>query len=114
MLEVTDLAIREIKKHLARNKIDSPVRVIILNSCSGSSLSLALDKRKETDTAFELEGLSVVIDQELADRCGAVKVDFIESSGCGCSSSGFSITSTIPLSVDGGCGGSCSSSGCSC
>ncbi len=111
MLEVTDLAIRKIKEHLAQNKVDSPVRVIILNSCAGSSLSLALDERKETDAAVELEGLSVVIDRELMDRCGAVKVDFIEPGGCGCSS-GFSITSTIPLAVGGGCGSSCSSSGC--
>ncbi len=111
MLEVTDMAIRKIKEHLAQNKVDSPVRVIILNSCVGPSLSLALDERKETDAAVELEGLSVVIDQELMGRCGAVKVDFIEPGGCGCSS-GFSITSTMPLSGGSGCGGSCSSSGC--
>jgi len=113
MLDVTELATQKIKEHLEHNKIDSPVRVTVMNSCSGASLALALDERKETDSALELDGVLIIIDAQLMNACGAVKVDFVESSGCGCNS-GFSITSTIPLSGNSGCGGSCSSGTCGC
>jgi Fe-S cluster assembly iron-binding protein IscA len=65
---------------------------------------LALDEPKDSDKAFEEDGLKFLVDEELLGRCGVVKVDFIEAGY----RSGFSITSTNPL----GGGGSCSSGSC--
>ncbi len=48
MLEVTESAAEELKKYCKQNNIDSPVRVMIVNGCSGLALGLALDQRKMT------------------------------------------------------------------
>ena len=114
MIEVTELAGQKLKAYLDENKIDSAVRVAVMNGCGGPSLGLALDEAKATDATTEREGVTVLIDNELLSQCGGVRVDFSEGSGCGCQS-GFAVTSTVPLpNTGGGCGGSCSSGGCGC
>jgi iron-sulfur cluster assembly protein len=65
---------------------------------------LALDESKNSDKAFEEDGLTFLVDQDLLEKCGSVKVDFMEAGY----RSGFSITSANPL----GAGGSCSSGSC--
>jgi Fe-S cluster assembly iron-binding protein IscA len=112
MLEVTEMAGQKLKEYFEQNKIESAVRVALMNGCSGASLGLALDEAKATDTTADRDGVRVIIDNELLGQCGAVRVDFAEGSGCGCSG-GFSVTSSVPLpSTGGGCGGSCSSGSC--
>lgn len=114
MLEVTEKAGQNLKAYLEQNKIESPVRVAIMNGCSGPSLGLALDEIKATDCVAEREGVQVTIDSELLAQCGTVLVDFSEGSGCGCSGGGFMVTSATPLAGGGGCGGSCASGSCGC
>ncbi len=112
MLEVTEMAGQKLKAYLEENKIESAVRVALMSGCGGPSLGLALDEAKETDATADQGGVQVIIDNDLLGQCGAVRVDFTKGSGCGCSS-GFSVTSSTPLSgTNGGCGGSCSSGGC--
>jgi len=65
---------------------------------------LALDEPKESDKAFEEGGLKFLVDEDLLQRCGTVKVDFIDAGY----RSGFSITSANPL----GGGSSCSAGSC--
>lgn len=109
MLEVTESALGNVKDYLSQQKIESAVRITMMSGgCSGSSLGLAIDDAKENDNVFDHDGVSFLVDKELSDICGAIKVDFIEdkSGGCGCAGGGFAVTSENPLS-----GGSCS---CSC
>jgi len=65
---------------------------------------LALDEPKESDKIFEEGGLKFLVEDSLLEKCGAVKVDFMDAGY----RSGFSITSANPL----GSGGSCSSGSC--
>ncbi|NLX18564.1 MAG: hypothetical protein GXY53_04670 [Desulfobulbus sp.] len=65
---------------------------------------MALDEPKDSDKVYEDGGLKFLVDSDLQERCGAVKVDFIEAGY----RSGFSITSANPLG-----GGSCSVGSCS-
>ncbi|HKJ13849.1 MAG: IscA/HesB family protein [Desulfobulbaceae bacterium] len=64
-------------------------------------MGLALDEPKETDAKYEQDGLTFLVDNNLLDTCGAIKIDFIDSG----MRSGFSISSEKPIS-----GGGCSSS----
>jgi Fe-S cluster assembly iron-binding protein IscA len=116
MIEITDLAVKNVKDYLNQNKIESAVRISMMSGgCSGPSLSLSLDDSKESDLTVEKDGVNFLMDKGLSETCGAVKVDFIESSGgCGCSGGGFTISCEKPLpgARSGGCGGSCSSGGC--
>ncbi len=116
MFEITDLAVKNVKDYLSQNKIESAVRVSLMSGgCSGPSLSLSLDEAKDSDVTVEKDGISFIMDKGLSETCGAVKVDFVESSGgCGCSGGGFTISCEKPLpgARKGGCGGSCSSGGC--
>lgn len=111
MLEVTEMAGQKLKAYLEENKIDSAVRVAVMNGCGGPSLGLALDEAKATDATADQGGVRVIIDNDLLGQCGAVRVDFTAGSGCGCKS-GFSVTARVPLPNTGGCGGSCSSGSC--
>ncbi|WP_456385547.1 IscA/HesB family protein [Desulfolithobacter sp.] len=115
MIEITELAAEKLAAYLRENNIDSPVRIAVMNGCGGPSLGLALDGKKDTDHTHENETFTLLLDQDLAQSCGRVTVDYLEkSSGCGCGDrGGFSITSDNPLPGSaGGCGGSCSGSGC--
>lgn len=116
MISVTSKAAEKLCAYLAENKIDSAVRITVTKSCSGMSLGLALDVRKDNDFALENGEFTLLLAQDLAGECGKVSVDYIEqSSGCGCGGGGFSISSEKPLSsVAGGCGSSCGSNGCGC
>jgi len=70
---------------------------------------LALDEPKDNDKTFEEDSLTFLVEEGLLATCGAIKVDFIEAGY----RSGFSITSTNPVSSGGGCSsGSCSSGSC--
>jgi len=71
---------------------------------------LALDEPKDSDKVFEEDGLKFLVDEGLLEKCGAVKVDFVEAGY----RSGFSITSANPLGGGGSCSsGSCGSGSCS-
>ncbi len=51
--------------------------------------------------------MTFLVDQDLMQNCGDIKVDFIDSG----MRSGFTISSRVPLG-GGGCGSSCGSGGC--
>jgi iron-sulfur cluster assembly protein len=68
-------------------------------------LGLALDEPKDNDTTYNQDGVQYLVDKDLFQQCGAVKIDFVDAGA----RSGFSITPTNPL----GGGGSCSSGSCS-
>ena len=117
MLEITTLATEKLKEYMAEKNLTRPVRVAMMRSCGGPSLSLALDDAKVTDIRVDLDGLLVIMDKTLLDECGRTIVDFKPPSGCGCGGGpGFTITSETPLPGGGSCSsGSCSSSGsCDC
>ncbi|HEB70184.1 MAG TPA: hypothetical protein ENI88_11280 [Desulfobulbus sp.] len=70
---------------------------------------MALDEPKENDKTFEEDTITFLVEEGLLSTCGAIKVDFIEAGY----RSGFSITSTNPVSSGGGCSsGGCSSGSC--
>ncbi|MBU4117734.1 MAG: hypothetical protein KJ555_03115 [Proteobacteria bacterium] len=76
-------------------------------------MGLALDEPKENDATFEHGGIKFLLDNNLSNQCGVIKVDFIEAGP----RSGFGISSANPLGGGGGsCGSSCGSgsSGGSC
>ena len=111
MLEVTELAISNLKSYMEQNNIDSALRVALMQGgWSGPSLGLALDEPKDNDTTVEESDLTFLVDNELMASCGGIKIDFVESG----MRSGFSITSKIPIAgAGGGCSsGSCGSGGC--
>jgi len=116
MLEITDLAVKNVKDYLSQNNVESAVRIALMSGgCSGPSLTLSLDEAKDDDLTVAKDGISFVMDKGLSETCGAVKVDFAESSGgCGCSGGGFTISCEKPLpgARSGGCGGGSCSSGC--
>ena len=67
---------------------------------------MVLDEPKDTDESYEVEGLTYLIDKELNEQSGGVKVDYVDNGW----QQGFVLSSTNPLGGGGGCG----SSSCSC
>lgn len=116
MLEVTESATTNLKEHLAKNNLDSAIRVVMQNSCAGVSLGLGLDAKRASDKVFEQGGITFLVDGGMFAATGAIKVDFAKStSGCGCSGGGgFSVTSEKKLGGGGCGGGSCSTGSCGC
>lgn len=109
MLEVTPIALEKLTNYLQEHKVDMPIRIAIMGGgCSGAVLGMSLDKADDKDKSFKKETLEFLIEEELLSMCGEVKVDFIESEN----RSGFAVTSANPVSVEGGCNGSCASGSC--
>ncbi len=113
MLKVTQSALENVKDYIRQQKIDSAIRITMMSGgCGGPSLGLAQDEAKENDKTFDNDGVSFVVDKELSEICGTIKVDFIEKTGGGCcGGGGFAVTSENPLSGS-GCGCSCSTGSC--
>ena len=65
---------------------------------------MVLDEPKENDDKYEVDGLTYLIDKDLAQTSGKVTVDFIDNGW----QQGFTVNSENPV----GGGASCSSSGC--
>lgn len=61
---------------------------------------MALDEPSEADEVVSVEGFKFVVERDLLSRAKPIKVDM--------SYLGFQVTSAMPLSGKGGCGGSCS------
>ncbi|MDG4477074.1 IscA/HesB family protein [Thiovibrio frasassiensis] len=116
MLEVTQSAITNLKEHLAKNNLDSAIRVVMQSGCAGVSLGLGLDEKKDSDRVFEEGGITFLVDGGMFAATGAIKVDFVKaSSGCGCGGGGgFAVSSEKKLDGGGCGGGSCSSGSCAC
>ncbi len=113
MLEVTAQAIEKLTEYLQANNISSPLRLALMQGgCSGSSLGLALDEKKQTDELFTRQNLTFLVEKDLLQQCGSITVDYAEAGN----RSGFTITSAKPLpDTGGGCNpGSCGSGGCGC
>jgi iron-sulfur cluster assembly protein len=69
-------------------------------------MALALDEPKDSDHTTEFEGVTYLLDKDLAEKIGEVTVDFQEEGW----RAGFVISTKLPLSYDTpSCG-----SGCSC
>lgn len=113
MLEVTAQANEKLIEYMQANNLSSSLRVAPMQGgCSGPSLGLALDEEKPTDELFDRQNLTFLVEKDLLQQCGSIKVDYVDAG----SRSGFAITTTIPLpDTGGGCGsGSCGSGGCGC
>lgn len=110
MFEVTESALVHLKHFLRQQEMDSTVRIAIRSEgCAGPDLWLAMDEARENDNVFEHDGVSFVVDKELCDLCGTIKLNFIEEKDdvCGCSGVGmFAVTSEKSLP--------CRSGSCSC
>ena len=109
MFTITELAAGNLRAYLEQNKVDSPIRIALMQGgCSGPSLGLALDEAKEQDKVFAENNLTFLVDGDLLEQCGAVKVGFTEAG----SRSGYAITAANTLGTGGGCcsGGSCGGS----
>jgi len=119
MLQVTKSAVESLKEYLEKNDINSAVRVIMQSSCSGTSLGLGLDDKKDSDKVFEEDGVTFLVDNGIFATTGSIRVDYIKPSSCGCGggsgSDGFSVSSEKKLGHGGSCStGSCSSGFCGC
>ncbi len=103
LLEVTETAAESLKNYVREYEMDSPIRITIMQQggCSGMSLGMVFDSATEKDRSFSVAGLQFIVEEDLFSTCGAIKVDFIDSSR----RKGFAITSAIPL--DNGSCGSC-------
>lgn len=113
MLDVTTQANEKLVGYMKENNITSALRVMLMQGgCSGPSLGLALDEKKPLDESFKRQDLTFLVEKNLLEQCGAIKIDYLEAG----SRSGFSISSSNPLpGAGGGCSsGSCASGGCGC
>ncbi|OQX06644.1 MAG: hypothetical protein BWK76_25890 [Desulfobulbaceae bacterium A2] len=115
MLAVTSAALENLKDYMAQNSIEAAIRVTMQRSCSGMGLGLALDEPKPADKVFEEGGITFLVDGDILASTGKITVDFVKSSGCGCSGGGgFNVTSEKKIGGGGSCSSGSCSSGCNC
>lgn len=68
-------------------------------------MGLVLDEPRDNDTKIEVEGVNYLIDKDLEDRSGGVKVDYVDQGYA----KGFVLSATNDLGGGAsGCGTSCS------
>lgn len=105
MLEITPEAQTAIKAAMDERNLDQAIRVYLGGGCSGTQLVLGLDEVRDTDLQYEVAGFTYVVDKELADQTGELKIDFVDDN----IRKGVLISSANPLPQGPSCG-----SGCSC
>lgn len=65
---------------------------------------MVLDEPKDDDEQVQADGLTFLINKDLASQSGEVKVDFIDTGW----QQGFTVTSEKPVGAPSACGSSCS------
>lgn len=78
-IQINQETIDEIKK-VMDTQGDRPANVRIFvagHGCSGPSLGLALDELKDTDLVDASNGINFVMDKDVFEQMGDVKVDFV-------------------------------------
>jgi len=97
MLTVTQEALNALKEHLCQHKMDAAIRITMMRGgCVEENLRFILCEMQPNDLCFSFDGLSFLLDRELAARCGRITIDFAaEYDRCPCSgrNGGFIISS---------------------
>jgi Fe-S cluster assembly iron-binding protein IscA len=103
MLEVTNTAQEVIKRVLTEQQLEGPVRIFLDQGCAGAQLGMGVDEARPNDRSVELDGLTFVLDQGLADMTGGITVDYVADA----TQPGFTLTPEKALQAPEGCGGGC-------
>ncbi|SDU35395.1 IscA/HesB family protein [Desulfobacula phenolica] len=104
MITVSKSAQEQVSAYFKNNQQDpQPIRIFVTSTCSGQSLSMALDKVTPEDSVFTHKGVDYIMETSLLEQAKPVEVEY--------TGTGFNITSKLELA--GGCG-SCGSSGSCC
>ena len=103
MIEVTASATQQIAEYFKGKEI-APIRIFLNEGCCGGpSLAMAIDERKSTDAAFEIDGFTYIVNQDFMEKVKPIKVDFLAN--------GFAVDCAVAFSS--GCS-SCGSAGSCC
>jgi Fe-S cluster assembly iron-binding protein IscA len=103
MINVTKKAQEQVKAYF-EGKTIQPVRIFVNHGCGGSQLAMALDEKKDNDTAVTYDGIDYIMETRLLEEAQPVEVDF--------AGTGFALKSSLELG-GGGCS-SCGSGGSCC
>ncbi|MBU1276729.1 MAG: IscA/HesB family protein [Proteobacteria bacterium] len=108
MMEVTPAASEALKAVMAEKNLEPPIRIFLQSGCSGSQLALGVDEARDGDDQFDVDGVSYVVDKNLSDLVGDMKLDYLTDE----QQQGFLLSSSKPLPQPEG--GGCSSGCCGC
>jgi Fe-S cluster assembly iron-binding protein IscA len=86
---------RAIRSFLSEKGLQKPLRIELQSSgCCDAVLGLSVDRVREDDQIYELDGLTVVISRETEKNVGDITISYVDDT----TGEGFVITSTIPIS----------------
>ena len=100
-ITISDVAAEKLKEMLAgQQETDQALRVAVRGGgCSGFQYALALDKRKDDDSVFEHNGVSVLVDKVSMQFVLGSQVDYVE----GLQGAGFAVNNPNVVAAC-GCG----------
>lgn len=76
MIEVTPRATKLVDEYFREKKKKRPIRLFVkLGGCGIRSFGIALEKPKENDAVFTIDGFDYIIDKKLLEKVQPVKVD---------------------------------------
>ena len=78
MLEITDVARDKIKEVLSENS-GKYLRIAIEAGCGGPRLGLALDELKENEETTQVNGIDVLISDEVKPHSDGSTINYIQS-----------------------------------
>ena len=104
MVNVSENASGALKKIMDEKGLEGSVRIFLQQSCGGAQLALGLDETRDNDELSEFGGLTFVVDKELSDQTGEIKVDYVDD----VDQPGFTLVAEKPITFGGSCGEGCS------
>ena len=101
-VSLTEVAAEKIRDLVAAGEEEQALRVAVRGGgCSGFQYALALDKAKDDDHVFEVDGVSVVVDKVSMQFVFGSEVDYVE----GLQGAGFQVNNPNVVAAC-GCGSS--------
>ncbi len=95
MVTLEKSAIRAIQAFLADAEIQTPIRIELQSAgCCDSMLGLRIDAPRESDTVYQIEDLTFVINPKTEEHFGDFNIQYADEIG----RKGFVVTSTVPVS----------------
>lgn len=103
MVQVSESGVRALQKYF-EDEEQSPLRITLEAGDMGPSFVLVPDQPKRTDDVYTIDGITLIVNNNLHRRAGRFSIDYTETGA----RAGLTISSDEPMSDTAGCDACCS------
>jgi iron-sulfur cluster assembly accessory protein len=83
MIKLTEDAAKKIKSQVSASSEKDPLRIAVTqhNKHKGFQYLMGFDKKTDNDNLYDVRGVQIIVNNDLADIINGMEIDFVEIEG---------------------------------